>query len=143
MKGIRLIVFAYCLLGALAGSATTAIFGTRLSKESAQLDELAAALSAAQATHQTAKDELLALREKQRVERDNYNAQQAIEASANTQVAIEKESQLLQVVDDLERQHSTGRQELQQRQTKLVPLIALTLFHFLLIPLTFRRRGQG
>ncbi len=143
MKGLRLIIFSYCLLAALAGTAATGLFAARLGNQAAQLREIAQSVETTEKLHESAKDELLALREKQRMERDNYTAQQAIEASTNTQVAIDKEEQLLTMLDDLKAQYQVERAALQQQQTKLVPLLALTLLHWLLVPLTFRRKSQA
>lgn len=143
MRGLRLILFAYCLLAALAGTIGIVLFGSQLSAEGRAISTAQAELNQLEQRHEDARDELLALREKQRLERDDYSAQQAIEASAATQVAIEKEA-ALQLELDMSRQANEGaRSALQKRQTQLIPLLALTLLHWLLCPLVYRRKGQA
>ena len=143
MKGLRLIIFGYCLLAALAGTLAIGLLGVQVGKQNGLLQAQFGQIEQLAEQHEDARDELLALREKQRLERDNYSAQQAIEASANTQVAIDREAQLQLELDINKSAHSAAKTALRQRETRLVPLLALTLLHWLLCPIVYRRKGQG
>lgn len=140
MKGLRLILLGYCLLAALSGSVLTLVFGSALARSSAVVRHQAEILESTKQNFQDAQAYALRQRETQRMGRDNFTPEQAIEASTEAQAAIAEEQRLEAQLDSDQKLLDSQRKTLAQHQTRLVPLIALTIFHWLLVPLVYRRR---
>jgi hypothetical protein len=141
MLKLRRILVVYLLFGALVFTAWLIAVGTGTAAESRRLAARNGDLEQLRVQYDEAHDEALQLREKQRQERDNYSGQQAIEASAAAQAAIEHEQTLLGKIEETENSLAADREALGKKQRSLVPIIALCLIHWLLLPLVTAKRS--
>ncbi len=133
MNGIRIVVMAFCILVVIASVWTLSGVVKSLNLLKPQLVEQADLLNELHSEEKALSETWLDFDAKQRAGRANYDGPEAVDASYETQLALQALNQAKTVRESVETKVSSMKSQQRHTASWITPLIVLGLIHIIIL----------